>query len=159
MKKYKILSIMASLVIVVFLLFIIISSCQYEPRYRYETTDDFITLFEENIDDFDDYVNRFDDHDMWVKYYEDTLDADFVNFKRFEKYTTEEEFEFLESFRNKYHPIFWGSRELEFYVEHADNVIVIKDPELTEYTRFKIERLEGDGATIKYCKNGWIIIY
>ena len=160
MTKKRIIILGSIILLIVFLSIvatIIYHKERYQSLYIYETTDEVIALFENNISDFDDYVSKFHDHDMWVSYFEETLDADFVNYKGFKKYTTEEEFEFLVSFYEKYHPTFWGRKSLGFYVSKG-HVKVIKDKELSESTQLLIERAEKSGAKIKYYENEWILI-
>lgn len=159
MKKQKKVFLVSAVLIIVSVLFligaVILHNSRYQDQYIYETTDEVIELFENNISDFDNYVERFNSHDMWDNYYEETKDSDFVNYKGFKKYTTSDEFDFLDEFSDKYHPTFWGRKSLGFYVR-SGSVQLIKDELLTEHTQFEINRAEDRGAIINYYENGWI---
>ena len=155
-RKFIFVLIPIFLVLVAFLI-IWINDSQYQELYIYETTDSVVELFESNFNDFDEYVELFSDHSMWDKYYEETKDPDFVNHKGFKKYTTADEFDFLEEFSDKYHPTFWGRKSLGFYVK-SGSVQLIKDELLTEHTQFEINRAKEAGATVEFYENGWISI-
>lgn len=80
------------LIIFLVLLSLIVSCCiiihKGEGFYEYETQDEIKTVFKENIDEFDRYVEMFRHHDMWRKFYDETHDKDVVTYKGFKKYTT-----------------------------------------------------------------------
>lgn len=157
-KKYKVFLLLIILLVVILIIGgIQFHKSRYQDIYIYETNDAIIDLFERNIKDFNDYVDRFKNHTMWDCYYEDTEDPDFVNYKGFKKYTTDEEFEILDSFYQKYHPTFWGRNVLGFYVK-AGHVRLIKDEELTTKTQMEIKKAKESGATVEYYNYGWICI-
>lgn len=157
-KKSKFFLTLVILIVVISIIGIIqFHLSRYQDLYIYETNDAIIELFENNIKDFNDYVDRFKNHTMWDSYYEETGDSDFVNYKGFKKYTTNEEFQFLESFYQKYHPTFWGRKALGFYVK-AGHVRLIKDEELMTKTQIDIKKAKESGAAVKYYDHGWICI-
>ena len=157
-KKHKVMLTVLVLIVVILIIGIKQSNkSRYQDLYIYETDDAIIELFEHNIKDFNDYVCRFKNHTMWDSYYEETGDSDFVNYKGFKKYTTNEEFQFLESFYQKYHPTFWGRREMGFYVK-AGHVRLIKDEELMTKTQMEIKKAKESGVTVEYYDYGWICI-
>lgn len=133
-------------------------SHKYQGAFVYETSDEIEELFKNNIQDFDEYVDKFYDHNMWDSYYEETHDDDFGNYKGFKKYTSKEEFDFLDSFYKKYHPAFWGRWSLEFYAHPANVMIIRNDEAIATYTDLLINRAEERNAAIHYYDEGWIVI-
>lgn len=157
-KKHKVIFTLIVLIVIILIIGgIQFHKSRYQDLYIYETNDTIIELFEHNIKDFNDYVDRFKNHTMWDSYYEKTGDSDFVNYKGFKKYTTDEEFEILDSFYQKYHPTFWGRKSLGFYAK-SGHVRLIKDEVLTTKTQMEINKAKESGATIKCYDYGWICI-
>lgn len=158
-KNRKVFILMAILLVITVVVVgvVIFLDNKYQDIYIYETNDEIIGLFESNIEDFNEYVDKFKTHIMWDSYYENKGDSDFVNYKGFKEYTTDEEYAFLNLFYGKYHPAFWGRSSLGFYVK-SGHVRLIKDDDLTAHTQLEIEKAQNSDAVIKYYDYGWICI-
>lgn len=124
--------------------------------YIYETEDEVIELFQNNTDDFEQYVKKFYGHHLWKDYFADTKDNDFPNYKKFKKYITDEEYKYFEEFDQKYHPAFWSSNGCVFSTKEG-NVEIIKAIGSNE--PIEVKRAKSNGCQIQYFDNGWICIH
>lgn len=125
--------------------------------YTYNTEDEVVNLFQNNIDDFDLYVNKFYGHHMWGDYFDDRLSDDFQNYKHFKKYITPDEFAYLQSFDQKFHPAFWYPNGLGFRTENSSlRFIKIMNPDVPIAD---VELAKNDGLEIQYYENEWICIH
>lgn len=148
------------IVIVFILLCILLIAClnnSSTSSYIYETEDEVIDLFQNNIDDFDLYVDKFYDHHLWKDYFDDRGHNDFPNYKNFKIYITDNEYKYFEEFYQKYHPAFWSWNGLEFRTEEG-NVKFIKIINPDEVP-IEAERAKSSGREIQYFNNDWICIH
>ena len=164
MKKANKVSVKRVVLLAIFstLLLLIVSCCimthNSEGFYTYESQDEIKTIFKENIDEFDQYVEMFRYHDMWRKYFDDTHIADYTSYKIFKEYTTEEEYHFLEQFGKKYHPWFWYPYGILLdYDGGYFSICKYKEGENNKVVDFKIYRAKEDGYTVEYYED-WVFI-
>ncbi len=148
------------LIIFLVLLSLIVSCCiiihKGEGFYEYETQDEIKTVFKENIDEFDRYVEMFRHHDMWRKFYNETHDKDVVTYKGFKKYTTEDEYHFLEQFDKKYHPWFWEPCGVILAFD-GGYLSIYKYEEGDKSVEFQLYRAKEYNWTVEYYEN-WVFI-